>query len=328
MKKLRKALRRARAGKAEGVHDSRTELRRLRTYVELMGRSVFGHRRAARLCTKLHAAEKSLSKCRDADVMTASLAQYLKMRPAARKGLEPLGRLLKKRRRRARSRLHGHLPNHLPREVTRFLGRGVVHGGYIGGNEAGPALVHQFTHEEIWHQYGFVLAFENRIPGSPDLFHAFRGVCRQLRFALELFGEALPTAKPLARELHELHELQDRAGEMHDHHAAQATVAKAVKRKKLAGTKALEAYGRFQRDERDRLARALEGHAKSILQPRFQTRLARSLVRLRKQRPNDAKKAAATRVARSFTFWLPSSLDSGWRAGKLAARATMALEPT
>ncbi len=277
------------------MHDSRTALRRLEMCIGLMGRSVFNHRRAERLCSKLHDAVTSLAMCRDADVMTAGLASYLRTHQSARRDLAPLMRFLAKRRRRGQARVERRLPRHLPAQVTRFLGRGIVHGGYIGKKQAGPALVRQFTHEQIWHQYGCVLAFQNRIPGSAETLHAFRGVCRQLRFALELFGDALPASLPLARDLHVL---QRQVGAMHDHHAAQAMIHKAVKRKRLERTDALKTYERFLRTERDRLEQGLEAHARSILEPEFRMRLARSLGETTQKAalPAEAWQSASQRV--------------------------------
>src|SRR5262245_56013853 len=99
--KLKKRLRRAARGAPDGVHDARTELRRIRILLDLMGSTVFGRRRARRLERDLHDVERRLAKVRDTDVLLAALRDYLRDHPNAQMGLEELALCLEARRRSA-----------------------------------------------------------------------------------------------------------------------------------------------------------------------------------------------------------------------------------
>src|SRR5438270_508015 len=88
--KLRKRLKKAKRGDPEGVHDSRTELRRLRTDLDLMGHTVFDTEATTQLCRRMHELEQVLAKTRDTDVLIDDLDRYLKRQTKERAGLGDL----------------------------------------------------------------------------------------------------------------------------------------------------------------------------------------------------------------------------------------------
>src|SRR5579864_5482031 len=77
-RKLKKRLRKARRGDADGVHDSRTLLRRLRQGLAIMGSSVFDPEVIDDLRRGLRRVEHALGPTRDDDVMIAHLHRYLR----------------------------------------------------------------------------------------------------------------------------------------------------------------------------------------------------------------------------------------------------------
>jgi CHAD domain-containing protein len=276
VRKLKKRLKRARSGDEDGVHDSRTELRRLRTQLDIMGRTVFEPKAAERVGDRLRKAEKTLAKTRDSDVMIADLEKYLEAHPNAREGLGDYRRRLRRRRKRAARKLGKRLAQGLHRDLGDFAQKAAVAPALDEATEISPALVRDFTHEEIWHRYDAVRAYADHLPGDEEVLHEFRSKCRELRFAIELFADALPATHTITRELHTL---QDQVGEMHDHHVIAMLITKWKRNEKLSRTKALDDYQRWNRSERDRLRKRFQSSWLSILDPRFRTRLAHALER-------------------------------------------------
>src|SRR6266849_2279084 len=86
------------ARRPDGVHDSRTELRRLRADLDLMGHTVFDAEATAQICRRMHQLEQALAKTRDTDVLIGDLDGYLRRRAKERAGLGELRTLLAKRR--------------------------------------------------------------------------------------------------------------------------------------------------------------------------------------------------------------------------------------
>ena len=67
--KLEKRMKKAYRGKSKGIHDARTELRRIRAELDTMGHTAFDEHVTSRLCERLRDTERALAKARDADVL-------------------------------------------------------------------------------------------------------------------------------------------------------------------------------------------------------------------------------------------------------------------
>jgi len=275
VERLKKRIRRARAGEVEGVHDSRTELRRLRAELEVMSRTGFDPVRTEKLSQRLRRAEKALSRTRDADVMLASLEHYLTTHPDAdggAEGLGPLRSLVTNRRSHAMERLDERLERGLGRELRAFLEEAAPPGA--DGDESPQPLVRDVTRGEIWHRYGTLGAYARRLPGDPEALHRFRAECRKLRFVIELFGEALPLGESLAEELRAA---QDELGEMHDRYVAAQLILRYRERGKLESSPAIDAFEAWNLSECARLQESCRARWLSLLTSRFRSRLAEAL---------------------------------------------------
>jgi CHAD domain-containing protein len=278
--KLRKRLKKAKRGDTEGIHDSRTELRRFRTDLDLMGRTVFDAEATAQLCRRMHVLEQALAKARDTDVLLDDLEGYLGRHSQDRAGLGGLRKLLARRRHKgariARRALGGGARRDLIKGLKRLLRRdaAVSEKTPSRGPKAMPTLVRHFTRHEIWYRYDALRAYDARLLGDIETLHKLRSSCRQMRFALEAFADALPTVKPVARELHRV---QDEIGELHDHHVALGLVERLRREGRLATTPGLEHYLAYHARTRDRLRRRFERHWLSLFGEQFRRRIFRSL---------------------------------------------------
>lgn len=274
VERLKKRIRRARAGDVEGVHDSRTELRRLRAELDVMSRTGFDPVRTEQLARRLRRAEKALSRTRDLDVILASLDSYIAAHPESAglaSGLDALRRLVTDRRERQMEHLDERLERGLGRELRDFLERAAPS---AENGAAPPPLVRDVTRGEVWHRYGTLGAYARRLPGDPETLHRFRAECRKLRFVIELFGEALPHGESLAEELRAA---QDELGEMHDRYVAAQLILRYRERKKLEPSPAIEAFEAWNLSECARLQESCRARWLSLLTSRFRSRLADAL---------------------------------------------------
>jgi CHAD domain-containing protein len=278
--KLRKRLKKAKRGDRKGVHDSRTELRRLRADLDLMGHTVFDAEATTDACRRLHELEQALGKARDTDVLLEDLDGYLRSRSKERVGLGDLRKRLARRRdkgqRVARRALGGNVRRDIVSRLEQFLRRKdvVVEEQPANPAKAAPTLVRHFTRQEIWRRYDALRAYDTRLPGDIETLHKLRSSCRQMRFALEAFEEALPTAKPIARELHRV---QDEIGTLHDHHVALGLVDRWRRKGRLVSNPSLERYLAYHARRRDRLRAKFERHWLSLFEEQFRRRVFRSL---------------------------------------------------
>jgi CHAD domain-containing protein len=274
VERLKKRIRRARAGEAEGVHESRTELRRLRAELEVMSRTGFDPVRTEHLSQRLRRAEKALSRTRDLDVILASLDRYVETHPdvdTSDAGIGSLRKLVMQRREREMERLDERLERGLGRELRAFLEEAAP----AGDDATAPQrLVRDVTRGEVWHRYGTLGAYARRLPGDPEALHRFRAECRKLRFVIELFGEALPRGESLAEELRAA---QDELGEMHDRYVAAQLILRYREKKRIEPTPAIAAFEAWNLSECERLQESCRVRWLSLLTSRFRSRLADAL---------------------------------------------------
>jgi CHAD domain-containing protein len=279
LQKLEKRLKKAHAGKTKGVHDSRTELRRIRAELDTMGHTAFDGRATSRACARLHAVERSLAKARDTDVLLEHLAAWMRGKHRDTRALDEVGARLARRRRRAirraRVMLDGRAREGLVHTVLDAIRRkNVVVHQPKNAARAAPELVRHFTHAEVWRRYESMRAFDARLPADIETLHKLRSACRELRFTLEAFEDAFPALDPIARELHAR---QDEIGELHDHEIAIELLERWRSQEKIAPSHALDAYLAARAKARDELRRRLEQRWLGVLHAQFRLRLARAL---------------------------------------------------
>lgn len=149
-----------------------------------------------------------------------------------------------------------------------------------------------FLPDEAWRAYEEVLAYETRLPAGVEVIHKVRSSCRRLRYALEIFAGALPSAAEDFVE--ELSSLQDTLGELHDHAVAVDRIDAWVMRGKFRLTGALEAYRAHHVAERDRLRAGFEPAWRALSGDRFRFALSRLVSgEIRASRPDGAIKLTA-----------------------------------
>jgi CHAD domain-containing protein len=293
---LRERLRRARRGDADGVHDARTKLRRLREGLVVMARTVFDAGAVGKLERGLHAVESALGPTRDDDVLLADVDRWIgRARRDERRDLAALRETVYRRRRRHMRRLARELRrDRLGRHVRRA--RRWLRGGprnvslqAARAPKATPNLVRHFVPDLTWRAYEEVLAYEMRLPADFDVVHKVRSAARRLRYLLELLDQALP---PGACDLVDaLRALQDRLGDLHDHVEAVTRIETWVARGKIANSPALESYLAHRRRERDRLRREFDGEWRALAGEPFRFALSHLVsgeMEMRNERPDGA----------------------------------------
>jgi CHAD domain-containing protein len=279
MPSLRKRLKKAHRGKSKGIHDARTELRRIRSELDTMGHTAFDAHVMSDLCERLHDTERALAKARDADVLACDLASWVAKHDGKKHDLDEVRARLEKRRRsgvkEARAALDGDARDAIVRAVKRATKpKHVVIAPPKNPASAAPELVRHFTHREVWRRYEAIRAFDARLPADVETLHKLRSACRQLRFTLETFEGASPDLAPIARDLHER---QDEIGELHDHELAIQLLERWRAKGKIHPSRGLDAYLARRAKARDDLRRMAESRWLSLLGAKFRLRLSRAL---------------------------------------------------
>jgi CHAD domain-containing protein len=161
--------------------------------------------------------------------------------------------------------------------------------------KAVPTLVRHFLPDETWRAYEEVIAYETllRTPrGNLEVIHKVRSSCRRLRYALELFADALPRG---ARDVVvALRALQDRLGDLHDHAVAVDRIERWLARGKLAPTPALESYRAHRAAQRDDLRAEFDAEWRALTGDAFRYTLSHLVSgEMRRGRPNGAVRLVA-----------------------------------
>lgn len=281
-RKLSRRLRKARRGKADGVHDSRSTLRLMREGLAIMGRTVFEPDRCENLARGLREVERVLGKTRDDDVLLEDLDRWLRrVERETRYQLTPLREcitdLRAKHARVARRKLRSKRTRRAVGYVRRWLRgrpRDVLPEARNGAT-AVRRFVRHFVFDQTWRAYEEILAYGQRRPPSIDVIHNVRSSCRRLRFTLEIFQDVLaPQAQQL---IGAIHALQNRLGDLHDDAVATTRVERWIARGKVEPNEAIEAYLARRRQHRDRLHAEFDREWNAIDAAGFRLALFRAL---------------------------------------------------
>lgn len=251
-KKLVKRAERARRGDPEGVHETRTMLRRVRVALGVVAAVGPWARRDEKTARRLRDLEKRLSSTRDADVLLADLRAFEDRDAATKAGLAPLVDALERDRKKVRRRSERDLRDADPGLDLKRLADRLRWTDDPAGAESPKALPSRVRHvaaEAIWRAYGRVFAYDVRKLDADGL-HALRAACRRLRYTLELLRPSLGTIEPVALRLREL---QDGLGRVHDWTVAVAHVDRVIQEHQLDRTPAVAAFLEHARAERSRL---------------------------------------------------------------------------
>lgn len=279
VRKLRKRLKKAHAGDVEGVHRSRTQLRRLRVELDTMAHTAFAADAATRASGRLHDVERALAKTRDADVLVADLRARMREAPHDARALGAIVAKLERRRERAMKRAKKDIGRKARGAIEKALrdaarGKNVVAQAPKNPARAAPELVRHFTHQEIWRRYEALRAYDARLPADVETLHKLRSACRELRFTLEAFADAIPEVAKIAEGLHRL---QDEMGELHDHQVAIDFLERWRRKGKIPASRALDGYLARRAEARDELRSRSEPRWLAVLGEKFRLDLARAL---------------------------------------------------
>ncbi|HEY3593735.1 MAG TPA: CHAD domain-containing protein, partial [Polyangiaceae bacterium] len=140
--------------------------------------------------------------------------------------------------------------------------------------KAAPRLVRHYTHQEIWRRYESLRAYDSKMAPDVETLHKLRSQCRQMRFVLEAFADAIPGTHPIAERLHDF---QSQIGQLHDHQIAIDLLRRWMKEGKLRSTMALERYLAQREKKRDQIRAHCERQWLEVFEPAFRRRLADAL---------------------------------------------------
>ncbi|MFI5274057.1 MAG: CHAD domain-containing protein [Ktedonobacterales bacterium] len=239
---------------AEGVHDMRVAVRRVRTVLDVLCAAPdFDAKQLRKLRKRLKALARVLGAVRDLDVLIAHVAGYAAQQPDLASDLSVFEKMLSGRRERARPRLLDALDR---QRVARALdaldalGSGDAVLCARGSRPGEPVTVAEFAGSALWARYERVLGFDDAVrERNPKRLHQLRIACKRLRYALELFAPQLgPGTDPLLKALKRA---QDNLGTMHDAVVARGLVAQvAAKHAKASGLAVYAAALAAEKDER------------------------------------------------------------------------------
>jgi CHAD domain-containing protein len=252
---LRRATKRLRASRSsvragddpEAIHEMRTATRQLRTHLATLEETdLYPAKQVRRLRDGLRGLADALGTARDLDMLEQHLATYEQAQPWAAADLGPLRVDIRRARSQAQRALVAELAGpalerrlkHLKR-LTRRPNR--EHRRILARHAAGAL---------IWRRYAVILHFEHRVPeAAPADLHKLRIRCKQMRYTLHLFEQALgPDAEALADLFSRA---QDHLGAMQDHVTALGRLTPLLAAH--PNNAALSAYANARAAERDRL---------------------------------------------------------------------------
>ncbi|HEY1388186.1 MAG TPA: CHAD domain-containing protein [Ktedonobacterales bacterium] len=252
----------------EAIHKMRVATRRLRTTLQaLQDAPIFDQKQVGRLRRfrrGLKVLARSLGEVRDLDVLGERVRAYVQAQPDLATDLAPLIDLLDARRQTAYTRLSEGLDSHeLARtleQLDEFTQRPIAPPA-----EQPPLLVKHFAGGAIWRRYEAVMRYETVVATAPPLMlHQVRIACKQLRYAVELFEDALSVRAQALLDI--LVHAQDHLGNLHDAIVALDLVNEVRDKHPKPG---LDVYAAALEAERDQLHRTFAPLWRQISGPAF-----------------------------------------------------------
>jgi CHAD domain-containing protein len=210
----------------EEVHDMRVATRRMRAGIALFQSALPA--RARWLRKELGWIARSLGAVRDLDVQIEQLTEWTDAAEGTdRKALEPLVRILDKRRRQARRKLIRDLDS---RRYARLVQRGteLLRNGPLSRSTAARMPIVSVAQSLLSKPYKRVRKEGDAIQASsePAAFHSLRIRCKRLRYALEFLSPLAP--KESRAFVKRLVDVQDVLGEHQDAQVAMAHIRELV----------------------------------------------------------------------------------------------------
>lgn len=207
----------ARGDDPDAIHDLRVAIRRIRTALQVLEDAPGADAKRLRALRKdLRPLAHALGEARDLDLMLANLDAFAEDHGGADASLTAMRSLLAERR---ADRQHN-VRRILGKRKTQHALAGIKHlseHDATAAQDDDPSLVavRAFAGGAIWRRYGPVLAFERKFPTpSLDQWHRLRITCKQVRYTLEFFADALgPGVEPLITALTSA---QDHLGALQD----------------------------------------------------------------------------------------------------------------
>ncbi len=248
VKRLRQSRSSVRAGEdPEAIHEMRIATRQLRTFLATLEQTdLYPRKRARRVQQGLEGLADGLGAARDLDMLEQHLAAYERAHPWAVADLRPLRDDVERGRSQAQRRLRAELADPALKRQLKRLQR--MTRRPKGGRRR--VLARHVAGAIIWRRYEAILAFQHLMAeAAPADLHKLRIRCKQMRYTLHLFEQALDAdAKALGALFTRA---QDHLGAMQDHVTALGRLAPLLAT--YPGNAALAAYANARAAERDRL---------------------------------------------------------------------------
>lgn len=223
----------------DGVHDMRTATRALRAALDVCVELRMIEPRAARTVDRrLRHLARALGRVRDLDVLAESCVTYVSEHAGTSSELDAWIAHLARRHRIARRRLLRTLDSRKYRRLLRALRRLGKHSSRATGQSLS---VRSQASTAIWQRYESVLAHAfdaSEEEETPEMLHALRIACKQLRYTTDLFASVLGSEYEVVRET--LVRCQKVLGAAHD--AAAGLAALRGYRSKHTAELKLDAY--------------------------------------------------------------------------------------
>ncbi|MCK6626513.1 MAG: CHAD domain-containing protein [Anaerolineae bacterium] len=201
----------------EALHDMRVATRRMRAAFQVFG-SGFRQKTVKPLLIGLRATARALGQVRDLDVFIDKLQQYQQFLPENEQaGLQLLLETWSAKRDQARQEMLAYLDSKKYRRFKKdFLKFVTTPGlGVKPISDDKPYQLRYLVPGLIYDRYEAVHAYETKLEkATPDTLHQLRITFKQLRYALEFFGEIL--GEEGERVIEAVKALQDHLGELND----------------------------------------------------------------------------------------------------------------
>jgi CHAD domain-containing protein len=282
LKKASKLVKRAAKGDADGVHDLRIAIRKIRAALSVLEETLLDRGALRKDDKKLARLFSALGDVRDHDVLVDRVKRITKQHRLGKKGVAGVRAELDGRGRRATKHLrrvmHAEDPVRLFAKIGRHVARTTAKSGPRGDDHR--VLVRHFASSVLVVRYEAVLAYEVVLPASIEVLHRLRVAIKKLRYAIDFFGGALGKRAPGLDQ--PLQTAQDQLGELHDHHVGRALVAGVERNGKPK--RALANLRDVEDGEAEQLLAVFARSWQTLARGRFATLLARSTEDLLGQR--------------------------------------------